>query len=101
MARFKVQAHGISKVISENFNRDVIAFQTGLLEKACAMPYLPDEAILNLCLHRWHQGQLLDEEFCREIKIRIFDQTTAWWICLIFRKALGLSVNLSEENSLV
>lgn len=65
------------------------------------MAYLPDEAILNLALHKWRQGELFDDDFCREIKQKIFDRTTAWWICLVFRRALGMHVDLGEETSLV
>jgi hypothetical protein len=63
-----------------------------LLEKAGNFTYAPDEVYLNLCLHKWLKGELFDDEFCRQIKKKLSDKLTAQWICLVFRRALGLPI---------
>ena len=101
MTRFRILQHGLNRVVSEHENQQVLNFQEQLLQQACKMAYHCDESQLNLCLLQWQRGQLFDDDFCTQIRQRITESLTAQYICLMFRRAIGLSINKMEEKQIL
>ena len=54
--------------------------------------------MLNLLLHQWQLGDLFDDELCSQIQNKLYSTTTAQWILLVFRRALGLPILPKEEE---
>lgn len=67
ISRLKIQNYGLNKIVSNSLNSEIIALQIELLERASLLSAYPDEVVLNLCLHQWWLGNLLDDELCTQI----------------------------------
>ena len=90
-------SHSLGKLVSELDNQAVLDFQERLFNYCIEQDPQCEEAIFNLILLKWKRGDLMDDQVCDEIFLRIEDKPTAQFLILLFRKANRYPVDVVHE----